>query len=188
MRRLFILVFATLLLGACSTYTLVKGERIEVSEAFSVNPQINWSRLREGHIDIWTVDGDALQAIRFLDGVRDGHGLLETPRGGDSEMPPFRKDMTATEIQELVIDTLAKLGGGNVESSNLDPIEFGSEPGFRFDLSFLTTDGLEMDGIVAGAVMDEKLYLILYTAVRQYYFQKYRDPVERLIGSIQTGV
>ena len=182
------MVLVPLLLGGCNTYTLVEKERIKVSDAFTVDPQINWSRLREGHIELWTVDGHYLQALRFLDGVGDGQSLLETFVGQNPEMPPFRKDMRATEVQELVVDTLTKMGGGNVESSTLDPINFGSEPGFRFELSFLTEDGLEMDGLAAGAVIDEKLYLILYTGARQFYFQKYHSHVERVIGSVQTAI
>jgi hypothetical protein len=42
-----------------------------------------------------------------------------------------------------------------------------------------------MSGLAAGAVIEDALYLILYTGARVYYFPKYRDDVERLLGSIQ---
>jgi hypothetical protein len=48
-----------------------------------------------------------------------------------------------------------------------------------------TADGLNKYAIVAGAVIGEKLHLIIYSGARMHYFPKYRDAVEGIIASIQ---
>ena len=80
---------------------------------------------------------------------------------------------------------IARGGAGEVQASKLRPAQFGSVPGFRFDLTFLSKSGLEMDGLVAAAVIEDKLYLILYTGARIHYYPKYRDHVEQLLASIE---
>lgn len=42
-----------------------------------------------------------------------------------------------------------------------------------------------MDALVAGAAIEDKLYLILYTGARIHYYPKYRDHVEQLLASIE---
>ena len=179
-----VLAFAALLLGACSAYSVIDAGQYRVSEVFSVDPQISWSRYRIGHVDTWSVDGYRLHTLRFLDGVEDGQNLMDIK---DDDLPVFDSSMTATEVQELVVDTLSNLGAVNVEGSGLDPIDFGSVPGFRFNVAFLTEDGLEMEGIAGGTIFEAKLYLILYTAARQHYFPSYRDHVLQIIDSVQKN-
>ncbi len=176
-----------LLLSSCAYYTLVETDRQKVSDVYSVDPQINWSRSKESTVEIWTVDGPLLQAIRFFDGIADGDGLFRST-DPNKKFPLFRADMTATEIQELVVDTIANMGGGNVNASSLRPFKFGALPGFRFEVEFLSDDGLELEGLVAGATHKERLYLIVYSGTRAHYFGKHKDAVERMLSSIQTGV
>jgi hypothetical protein len=176
-----------LLLSSCAYYTLVETDRQKVSDVYSVDPQINWSRSKESTVEIWTVDGPLLQAIRFFDGIADGDGLFRST-DPNKKFPLFRAGMTATEIQELVVDTIANMGGGNVNASSLRPFKFGALPGFRFEVEFLSDDGLELEGLVAGATHKERLYLIVYSGTRAHYFGKHKDDVERMLSSIQTGV
>ena len=162
-RNLICLV--ALLLSGCAYYTLVDTERQKMSDIYSVDPQINWSRSKETTVEIWTVDGPLLQAIRFFDGIADGDGLFPST-DPNKKFPLFRADMAATEIQELVVDTIANMGGGNVQASNLRPFKFGALPGFRFEVEFLSDEGLELEGLVAGATHKERLYLIVYSDTR----------------------
>jgi hypothetical protein len=81
-----------------------------------------------------------------------------------------------------------QMGAAMVESNNLRPAAFGRLPGFRFDLSFLSPEGLERDGIVVGTINEDELYLILYLGAREHYFPKYRIHVEELIASIEVNL
>ena len=179
-------LLATLLaLGGCTAYNLIEPTRVNIGRLYSVEAQRTWSRVVQRGVELWTVDGPLLQAVRFFD-VHDGDSLL--PVLGDRALPEFRTSMTASEVQEFVADTVAALGGARVETRDLEPLVFGSWPGFRFELGFVNEDGLEMDALVAGAVHDQRLHLIVYTGARLHYFERYRGHVERLIGSVGPPV
>jgi hypothetical protein len=150
-----------LLLAACARYSLVPPGSHEIGDAYTVQTSIAWSETSAGPAELWTVDGPSLEDPRF---------------GGR---------MTASEVMEFVVDSLALAGAANVATTDLRPTKFGRLEGFRFELAFLDVDGLEYDGLAAGAVADEKLNLILYTGARAYYFPKYKSQVERLIASVR---
>lgn len=71
-----------------------------------------------------------------------------------------------------------------VKATNLRPIQFGKAPGYRFEYTHVSKDGLEMEGLAIGAVLHERLYLIIYEGTRQYYFQKHKLDVEKIIDSV----
>ena len=185
MRRLVIMVLMSALLSGCAAWTLVGGERQRVAGHYSVAPQIAWSRFKQGNVELWTVDGPALQAVRFFDGLEDGDTLIASPQ--TEKLPTYANSMTPTEVEEFVVHSIERAGAANVDASNLRPWRFGSRDGFRFDLSFVDAGGLEMSGLVAGAADGGKLYLIMYTGTRAHYFPKYARQVERVLESIRVS-
>ncbi len=187
MKQRNLIVFTAFLLSACATFTLVEAQRHQISEFYSVESPIQWNRVKTGSIEIWTSDGPILQAVRFFNGIDDGAPMFRV-YGQKKKQPLFRAGMSATEVQEFVVDSIAADGAGNVTASNLRPFQFGGLPGFRFDLEFLSANGLELDGIAAGVAKDNKLYLILYTGTRSHYFDKHKAHVEQILQSIQTKV
>ena len=207
MKRFFWLCAAVASLTACSHYTLVQSQRRAVGELYTVEPQRTWSRSKEGKVEVWTVDGPLLQAVRFINGLEDGQTLIDIG-GKDPKMPRFRAHMTASEVQEFFVGSVKSIAGGTdtaliargwvpssgvraaninastLEATNLRPAKFGELSGFRFDINFLSREGLERTGIVIGTVHQEKLYLIVYTGAREYYFPRYQEDVEQIIASI----
>ena len=174
-----------LLLAGCATYRLIEPGRTAVGDLYTVEPQISWSSTRTGKIELWTVDGHGLQALRFVNGIADGEGLFGGKRKDDKKMPTFRKNMTIPEIMEFVVDSVALQGADRVESAALRPYKFGNAQGFRFELSYVSSKGLEGQGTVVGTVAQGRLYLIVYSGTRVYYYPKYKDHVERIIESIR---
>ena len=185
MRRCLWPLVLSALLSGCAAWTLVSAERQTVAGHYSVAPQIAWSRFKQGNVELWTVDGPGLQAVRFFDALDDGDVLF--PSSQAEKLPGYSKAMTATEVEEFVVHSIERAGAGNVETGGLRPWRFGSLEGFRFELSFLDAGGLEMNGMVAGAADGGKLYLILYTGARAHYFPKYQRQVERVLDSIQVA-
>jgi hypothetical protein len=183
MSRWLIPVVLSMLLSGCAAWTLVEGERRSVAGHYTVAPQISWSRLRQGNVEVWTVDGPALQAIRFFDGLADGDELFPSPAA--EKLPAYSSSMTPTEIEEFVVHSAQRAGAARVDASNLRPWRFGGRDGFRFDLAFVDAGGLEMNGLVAGVVDGGKLYLIVYSGARAHYYPKYVQQVERVLGSIE---
>lgn len=191
-------VVLAVLVGAagCAPYSLVEPSRTRIGESYSVEPQIRWTSLRDqGRTELWTVDGPALEHLRFVKDVADGQTLLgraiTTPGPGGRETPEdrqprFRATMTPSEIIELVVDTWTLIGATQIEATGLRPAKFGSIDGFRFDLAFVWADGVDARAIVAGAVVRQRLQLIVYSGTRLHYFDKHRPAVDRLIDSVHV--
>jgi len=105
-----------LLLAAACTPPLVAtppSEPIQIG-FYSVTPQTEWNRAMMTRKEVWTVDGYALQALRFLD-VADGQ-TLSGETDPDGKAPVYRKSMLPNEIQEFIVETLVAGGWANVES------------------------------------------------------------------------
>lgn len=186
MVNLFLTIVTMLvMLTGCTMYTLVEPHRTEIDGLYTVEPQISWSEATSGKTRIWTVDGSALQELRFVTGIDDGEALFIVEGRDEAKNPKFRKGMTFLEIKELIADGLAVTGAQQLETKNLRPIRFGNHDGFRFEFEYVTKEGLEKSGVVVGSVVEERLYLIAYSGARAHYFANHRDHVEKIIASIQ---
>ncbi len=177
---LFILA---LLVTACAEYSLVKPVKVLIGGAYSVDAQIAWNKKTEGKTEIWTVDGPLLQELRFIKGIEDGDALFRA--GAGKKLPPFKSKMTAIEIKELFEASLVHFGVARLKTLNLRPMSFGKVAGFRFQFTYVLNTGLEKQGFALGAVIAEKLHMIIYTGTRLHYYPKHKDDVERLARSIR---
>ena len=187
MKRIITVVVALAVLSSCGNYTLIEAKRRDINTFYSVHPQIEWNALRTSNFEVWTVDGVDLAAIYFVKGLKDGETLFEPKRGTEvKEWPSFRKYMKGSEVAELVVDSMSAAGLSFVESSGLRPAQFGEQMGFRFELRFLTPNGLQKKGLTTGALSKERLYLVIYLGAAEHYYEKYETSVERLIDSIDT--
>ena len=186
MRNTALLLLITALLYACSVITVVDMQTQTIAGSYSVNPQRTWSRIRDRNAELWTVDGFGLQSLRFSDPIAQGDSLYKTDSA--QKLPAFRTSMTATEVQEFVVDSMKRVGAQDVRATGLRPVGFGTLNGFRFELAMLSANGLEMNGLVNGAMDDDKLYLIVYSGARAHYFEKHLEQVERIFDSIRTDI
>jgi hypothetical protein len=172
-------------LSGCASggYGLVESARVPVGDVYSVEPQGEWTVEKAGHLEVWTVDGFRLEAVRFYKAIGNDEALAPKPAQGEDRRPRFKQTMTESEIAELVIDSLFS---GRLTPRNLRPWMFGSAPGFRFEVDYVQTPlGVQRQALIAGAVVKNKLELIVYDAVSLHYFAAYKDRVERLLASIQ---
>jgi hypothetical protein len=175
---------AVLLLSGCAAYNLVEPHQDEeVCELYSVESGIKWSELARGDVLLWTVDGAELESIRFISEIREGVAIMDITE--QKHETPFRPDMSETELVDAIVDAFSLSGAQQVEARDLRPAPFGSEQGFRFEVGFTDENGLHKEGAVVGAIVDEALYLIIYTAAKLHYFPKYRDEFEGIVNSIR---
>ena len=185
MTRKIIVLTALLLVAACVPPIVATPPQEPIQVGFySVTPQIEWNREMVSPRENWTVDGYALQVLRFY-AVPDG-ATLSGRMDPEGKAPAFRKAMLANEIQEFFVDTVAAAGWANVKPRGLKPARFGSLPGFRFSFTMVEEDGLEYEGMVIGVVKDDELHLIVYSGARLHYFPKYKKTVEKIFASIRT--
>ena len=180
-----IAVVLAILMTACTHYSLVEPRPRKIdAQLGTVDPQIPWSRIEKGKIEIWTVDGPTLQAVRFYKGMKDGDALLPI-HGDEGEIPVYRRDMRATEVMEFFVDSLIaaerlgwrepNLTAGRIAAENLRPYDIRGQQGFRFEIRFAAGNGLEYEGFVVGTRIEDRLYLISYSGTRQYYYPKYKQ-------------
>ena len=184
LRRVTMILILTLASAACTRTALIEPQKRTIAKLYTVQPQISWSLVKkDSKTEVWTIDGPSLQQIRFVKGIPDGERLFEVR--DEDKLPAYKDPMNAHEIMELIVDSFSAIGMVRVHATGLRPASFGSESGFRFDLTFRSKDGLEMEGFVLGAVIQGRLHLILYWGASQHYYPKHRDDVEQIIDSIQ---
>ena len=201
------LLLLALLISGCAHYTLAPPERRPIGDLYSVESRMAWSRADEGGIEVWTIDGPLLEALRFVS-LKDGDTLIPSA-DKDAKVPRFRSHMTPNEVAEFFVASLKSVTGridthklskgmvdvqgitaGGIDASTMEirdlrPADFGSLPGFRFDFDFLSKEGLEREGTALGAIYEGRLLLLVYTGTREHYFEKYRHEVEQVFSSVQ---
>jgi hypothetical protein len=199
---------AVLLLGACalsacsslggegygfSAYSAVNVRRVEVGNGkMTVVPPRPWNRHRAmlfediPAVEDWTLNGPLLDGITFITGLKSGHYMVRQRRTADQQVPKFRAEMTAPEIAAM-LESLYRVRGGAVDFRmlSLKPRQFLGANGFQLDYEHLDDDELWRKGRAVGAVIDDRLYLILYDAARSHYYEAALPDFEAIVTSAQ---
>jgi hypothetical protein len=202
-RNLAAAIAAGLLLGACAggtsvgsglgynAYRLVEPDQRRVArDSMIVQPTRAWNRAPRARTDIsreenWTLNGPYLDNLTFIGGVLSGEPLVRFQRRKEwRQVPDFRADMSPNEIADL-IETFFRVRGGSVryETTALRPRTFLGHPGFEFDYERLGGDEVERRGRAAAAVINNRLYMILFDAAEMHYFPAAIGEVERIIDT-----
>lgn len=175
-------LLAVALSSGCVGYSLLPAKEKRVASGFYLTPQLEWSAIRSGPNENWTIHGLRLENVFLAKAIPDGKPLVR-PSSSKEQLPLFRRAMTGSELAELAAETLQRRGAGEAKVVAVRPEPFGGKPGFRADLALKTPEGLEVDGLAAGAVVEGELYLLLFTAPRTHYFATIAPVVEKVIAS-----
>lgn len=180
--RALAIASAAVLLTACMGFTRLPAKEKRFAPGFYLTPTIEWSVSRSGDVENWTVHGFALEIVYLAKGIKDGKPMLR-PRDRRDHLPIFRKSMTPPEIVDMTAATIRNRGVGDIQVKSVRPAEFGGKPGFRAELDLKSESGLEAKGLVAGAVVEDELYVLVFTAPRIHYFDAYAPTIEKVIAS-----
>ena len=202
--KFLVAAFAALaLLGGCASggggygggygfnrYSLVRPGEREVARTMAVTPTIPWNRQPRSVNDIgreetWTRHGLTLDGLSFVGGLEQGRPLVRWQRRSDQrQVPVFRADMSPPEIASM-IESFYRIRAGSLQfqMTGLQPRTFLGHPGFQFDYDHLGGNELSRRGRVVGAVIGQRLYLILFDAPRDHYFDELIPEVERIVAS-----
>jgi hypothetical protein len=186
-RTLAVALITLLLHGCGGAPGLVRvDEPVRVQRIFEVRSPIEWARYRGYNFETWTVDGVALNRLLFVTNIRERHHVFGLGRA--TRWSPdgafYRRDMNASELEEIIVDGLAELGAANVESSNLRPQSLGTLTGFRFDFRFQGVDGLIYQGTAIAVERRKFLNVVAYMAPAEYYYPRDREAVEALLRNL----
>ena len=185
-------------LAACSTvggevdrgvYSLVRVGATNVGNgSITVTPPRPWNRQREMFFDShrwvedWTLNGPLLDSLMFVTALPDRKFLVVQRRHEDRQVPDFRSNMTAPEIASM-LETAFRVRGGAVDFNTLglQPRQFLGHAGFQFDFEHLDSDEVWRRGRTVGAVIDGRLYLIIYDAARSHYYARALPDFEAIV-------
>jgi hypothetical protein len=191
-RRIGPALLLALSLAACAPITLVQPERQTVGDVISLQPGMPWNRITlhqyEGKVELWTLDGPALNTLLIFTGVPDGQPLFARKgAGAQQEKPPvFRAGMNPIEVQELLEATAARFFNTTIaEARNPQPREIAGGRGFAFDTRLVGRDEVERAGVFAGTIRGGKLYGAWFQGAKLHYFERYRPEFERMVASAQ---
>ncbi len=160
-------------------------------DSLAVTPPREWNRISASacSVDIrdvedWTQNGPYLDGISFVTGLKDGKALVYQRRRDDRQVPKFRSNMTPPEIAAMV-ESLFRVRGGAVDFTTiaLAPRPFLGANGFQFDYEHLDGDEVRRKGRAVGAVIDGRLYLILFDAARSHYYNALLPDFEAIVTS-----
>ena len=198
-----ILAATALALAGCSSmgdgggfgsdyYSLVRVRSVQVGDgAMAVTPPRPWNRTRRlflfediRQVEDWTLNGPLLDGMTFVTGLKSGRYLIRQRRTEDRQVPKFRSDMSAPEITAM-LESLYRIRGGATDfrTLSLQPRQFLGYNGFQFDFEHLDSDELWRKGRAVGAVIDGKLYMILFDAARSHYYGNAIGDFETIVAS-----
>lgn len=200
-KQLLILAAATSL-SACASgvgggsfgysgYSLVRVKEVRVgNDSMAVTPPREWNKIAGSlFVDIhavedWTQNGPYLDGISFVTGLKDGKALVYQRRRDDRQVPKFRSNMTPPEIAAM-IESLFRVRGGAVDFKTLSmtPRPFLGTNGFQFDYEHLDSDEVRRKGRAVAAVINGRLYMILFDAARSHYYNALLPDYEAIVHS-----
>jgi hypothetical protein len=178
-------------LAGCAQIVKVEPGQVTVKEVLLLNTTSAWNRFElqfplsvaPGASEVWTQDGVTLDALAFFVGVAQGQTLGQPIAG--KKLPAFRSSMTPGEIVELY-EQMVTQDGSAFALKRVAPGRFGGQPGFRFEHTIARRgDGVLLKGMAHGAVVQDKLYLVAFTAPAIYYYDRHLPEVEPLLASAQ---
>ena len=198
-----LIFFLPLLLASCAAYTKVEGGNYTASENFTIELPPGWRKHNihgESH-PLGRKIIETLEERRKLEWdairiTRDGLLLQQISIGRipiDEELPHTKKKLSEGMLNQEVADVIVDNLRSNPNITNQEILEnipeyVGGHSGFKLHYSYRTEDGLKIEGIYYGTMVDSWLYYLLYEAPTQHYFAKDRPVLERMKDTLKiTG-
>jgi hypothetical protein len=132
----------------------------------------------------WSREGVEHDRLFVTGGVDDGEPVFKA--SDYPGLPVFRSDMSATEVAELVAQSLQRVlwnGSASIAASNARERGFTGLPGFEFELSADVPGSASHRGIAGGFVDEGRLHLTVYLAESPGYFERHREAAQAVIDS-----
>ncbi|HEY0630336.1 MAG TPA: hypothetical protein VGD23_13505 [Sphingomicrobium sp.] len=172
-------------------YSLIRAKEVRVGDnSLAVTPPREWNRISSRlftdirDVEDWTKNGPYLDGVSFVTGLKSGKALVYQRRRDDRQVPKFRANMTPFEIAAMV-ESLYRVRGGAVDfkTVSLTPRAFLGANGFQYDFEHLDSDEVRRKGRAVGAVIEGRLYLMLFDAARSHYFNASLPDFEAMVAS-----
>lgn len=187
--RVYAIVVAGAVLAGCTSVSMAPAGPYNVGGGTSVALDRPWNDAsaiwvnRPKKVRMLTLDGPALNRLYLTEGLVEGDVLARSPRR-ESHTPVYAAAMTVTEQVEFVSQSLSALGYERVVTTRIRPAEVGGERAARFDIAASNAGGLQISGIGQVLQRDGKLYVAVYMAPTEHYFEASRASAENAMQSL----
>ena len=178
--------------GFSSGYSLIRARSVRVGDgSMAVTPPREWNRVSTvwaiddiRAVEDWTLNGPYLDSMSFVTGLKSGRYIIRQQRRDAQQVPRFRSDMTAPEITAM-LESFYRVKAGTVDlrTTSLKPRPLMGYPGFQWDYDHLDQDEVWRRGRTVGAVIGDRLYLVLLDATRMHYFDNAQGDFEAVVNS-----
>lgn len=184
------LVAAALVMTACAPIAMAPAGPYKVGKGASTTLDRNWndiSQLMLGQpktVRLLSVDGPLLNRLYLSDGLGEGDAFVRPVRSREATTPVYRADMGFSEQVEFIADSVTALGYEHVASSAVRPIAVSDTRGVRFEISAETKEGLEIKGFGQAVAKNGRLYVAVYLAPAEHYFDATRGNAEAAMNGL----
>lgn len=188
-RRIAAALLLALLLAGCASSgrPLVEPGPNPAGGKLMIDSEMEWTRMSTLRFQLWTIDGELLNRLYLIPGVREREyiflGRRQTNRRPDG--PFFQPGMRADEQRDLILDGLRAAGAVNLVATNLRPVDFGGREGLRFEFSMANEEGLKYQGMAAAFEHERQLALALFLAPSEYYYPRDAAKVDRMLNTLR---
>ena len=199
MKRLIlpaIAVLSSLLLSACvSTSPVLAPTGKFAAGAASVNLDRDWTDMsntymtgRGSKVRVLTIDGLNLNKMLVSEGLTATDPLTISTSTGDTKSHPAlrgKADMSLSEQMEFVSDSISQLDYHKVETANPQPVNIDGVKGVRFELTGVTTDGLNIKGLAQAVSKGGLNYYVVYLAPAEHYYDANLPNAKAVMDSVK---
>lgn len=137
-------------------------------------------------VRLLSIDGPQLNRLFVIDGLKPGEFIIR-PVTKEQPTPTWKTGLSPSEQVEFLADSLSAMQYYRVETGGLRPVKVGDRSGVRFDITAQTVDGLDVSGIAQLVEAGDRLYILLYLAPTEHYFNATKAEVEGIMASARVG-
>lgn len=176
-------------LAACAPIILAPAGAYAVGKGPSVTLDRPWNDVsaiwvnRPKKVRLLSLDGPILNRLYLSEGLVAGDYLVK-PAGREATTPVYADNMSVTEQVEFVADSVTALDYERVATGRVRPVEVAGTRAVRFDITATTKQGLEVKGVGQVLKIDGKLYVAIYLAPAEHYFEASLASAERAMATV----
>jgi len=186
--RFLIMALLGAIVAGCQSWTLVEAKPYTLASGYTVEPTRTWSAIKIGNTHHMTIDGPGLQRLIISTDVQPGDKLIDIAVAPGSEagkaFPEYSAGLSPIEIVELIDNTLEAWDSSQIVKSNIRQDDLNGETATVFDLSMVSSDGLNYRGFVYAVQREESFQLFLYYGTDLFHYEKNADDALAIIKSI----
>lgn len=179
------------LLGACAPIKLAPAGAYRVGSGPTVTLDRPWNDIsaiwtdRPAKVRLLSLDGPLLNRLYLTEGLVAGDVLVKAPRK-EARTPVYAEEMSITEQIEFIAESVTALGYERVAASGARPLDLGGDRAVRFDITAQTGEGLDIRGLGQAVKRQGKLYVAIYLAPAEHYFDATLPSAQRSMESLQN--